>query len=98
MKQEHITEMLFRIESDGQILAVMPYEIGSPKANNVMCYAHIGQHSSCDYYYVLEKTKPASFEQYKNLKDELEDIGYNIQVIHKRNYSKYLTEFYEVTR
>lgn len=44
------------------------------------CYAHIGQHSECSPEYVanLEKATP---EQYADLKDELESIGYNLEII-----------------
>lgn len=44
------------------------------------CYAHIGQHSECSPEYVANLTK-ATPAQYAELKQELESIGYNLQII-----------------
>lgn len=44
------------------------------------CYAHIGQHSTCHTDYFME-CEPATPEQYKDLKEELESIGYNLTII-----------------
>lgn len=43
------------------------------------CYQHIGQHSACHPGYVrgLKKATP---DQYKDLKEELESIGYNLEI------------------
>jgi hypothetical protein len=40
---------------------------------------HIGQHSACDIEFA-KGLKDASFEQYKDLKIELEEIGYNLDM------------------
>lgn len=45
-----------------------------------MCYAHVGQHSTCHTDYFME-CEPATEEQYRDLKEELENIGYNLTVI-----------------
>lgn len=44
------------------------------------CYAHVGQHSVCHPDYAKE-CKPAKRKQYKDLKNELEQIGYNLEII-----------------
>ena len=85
------TDVIFRKEADGAILAVFPYEIHN--GGLVMCYALLGQHSGCDYYYVLQKTKPT--DDYKDLYDELISIGYDLNVIKRRNYDKYLKSHYK---
>lgn len=53
---------------------------------NILCYAHIGQHSEADYGYYL-RGKQATPSEYKELKAELESIGYDIKVVKKIQYS-----------
>ena len=93
------TDVIFRIEKNGQfkddILAVFPYEVADYKGS-VMAYVHIGQHTSADYNYVLQKTKPAKEIEYSDLYRELTSIGYNLNVIKKRNYTKYLNSLNKV--
>jgi len=92
MKKDNFkTDVIFRKEKDNAILAVFPHEIVDCEGN-IMCYAHVGQHSGASYDYVLKKTVPASETEYIDLKTELESIGYNLRTIKRRNYKKYLTE------
>jgi hypothetical protein len=42
-------------------------------------YSHVGQHSCCDLVYEKE-SRPATEEEYKGLKEELESIGYVLKV------------------
>ena len=72
----------FREDLDGDITAVFiddktcfPY---------LGCYAHIGQHSVCSVEWI-RKTKPA--KNYNNLLNELEGIGYDVEVIKRINYN-----------
>ena len=86
-KQEHeeppiSVRVAFREDRDGDITAVFiddkscfPY---------LGCYAHIGQHSVCSVEWI-RKTKPA--KNYNNLLNELEGIGYNVEVIKRINYN-----------
>ena len=84
-------DVMFRQDNDG-VTAVFPYEIADWEGN-CTCYAHLGQHSSCCWEWVME-TKPAT--EYAELKCELESIGYIVNVIHRRNYDKYLKELYKM--
>ena len=45
----------------------------------ITCYMHIGQHSACSVE-LLDELEDASEEQYKDLKIELEEIGYNLEL------------------
>ncbi len=88
------TDVIFRKEKDGQILAVFPHEVDN--SHFVMCYAHLGQHSSCDYDYCLTRTTPAIAEEFEDLKNELTlSVGYNLNIIKRRNYNKYLKSYYK---
>ena len=85
------TSVIFRTDENGDCLAVFPYEIAD-RQGNCTCYAHTGQHSACSYDYVLKETKPC--KNYSDLKSELERIGYNLEVITRRDYDEYLKAFY----
>lgn len=67
---------------DDEVIAIFPNNLYSEVlyGNKVVdCYMHIGQHSSCDIEFA-KGLKDASFEQYKDLKIELEEIGYNLDM------------------
>ena len=43
----------------------------------------VGQHSDVDYQNVISQTKMATENEYQVLKDELESLGYELNVIKK---------------
>lgn len=69
----------FRQDKDGEVTAVFL------DRNPMECYAHIGQHSSCDAGWV-RSTKVA--RNYADLKAEMERIGYDVIVSKKMVYPK----------
>lgn len=89
------TEVIFRREKDNTIIAVFPYDIASLSKDSVTCYVHIGQHTGATWNYVLADTKPAKANEYTELFEELESIGYNLKVVKRRNYKRYLQALYE---
>ena len=94
-KDTYTTEVIFRVDKTksfkGTIFALIPYDIQT-KNGLISSYQHIGQHSSADYNHCIKSSKPATEIKYTQLKNEMESLGYNIKVITKRNYNKYLTE------
>jgi hypothetical protein len=94
-KDTHITDITFRKFSNGEIIAVMPHEVCDYKGN-VNSYMHIGQHGAADYNHIISTTKLATPRDYATLLNELEGIGYNVRVIAKRTYKKYLENYYKV--
>jgi hypothetical protein len=94
-KDDFITEVIFRKVKSGSdkgtIEAFFPYDIADHKGN-ITCYAHVGQHSGACWDYFLFRTIPANESEYNDLKSELESLGYNLKVVKKRNYRKYLAE------
>lgn len=88
---EDTTKVIFRKDKeDGDVIAVFPED--RQNDNMIGCYAHIGQHStmSLDYY---KETVPATPEEYKDLKAELENIvGYNLEVVTELDENKKVTE------
>jgi hypothetical protein len=70
--------VLFRADADGEVTAVFPFEEGSP--GMMTCYAHIGQHSSCDIGW-LENTRAATEDEYASLKQELESAPFTYKLM-----------------
>ncbi len=96
-KDNYKTDVIFRvvkIQGITEVTAFFPYEV----ENNglVSCYAHCGQHGSADYKYCVSKGHLATENEYKELKTELEGLGYDLKVIRKQNYNKYLTEYRKI--
>jgi len=80
-KDETLT--IFRKFKEGDIIALFPeIEHHWPFCSS---YQHIGQHSGADYEGLIQITKPATPEEYNDLKTELESIGYNIKIRQKWN-------------
>ena len=84
MENIETVDVMFRM-FQGEILAIFPHT----KYNNyfVLCYAHFG-HTGADYNGVVYDSRPATEEEYKDLKKELENIGYNLKIVHRRNIKK----------
>ena len=85
-------KVIFRKYKEGDIIALFPYE---PEFNyKIGCYQHIGQHGIADYDHVLEQTKLATFEEYKDLKKELEVcFEYEIETIKRVNRAKMIEQW-----
>lgn len=89
IKYNHKTSVIFRkYKNDEQdIIALMPYESWKI-TRGCMSYMHIGQHSESDYDFVISITNPATPDEYKSLKNELESLGYNLKIIKRAQRNK----------
>lgn len=80
-------KVIFR-KFKGEIIAIIlntPFD-RSYKDNKkyVMVYSHFGQHGYGDYEYLMENSKPAKKEEYKELKKEMETLfHYNIEEVNE---------------
>ncbi len=63
----------------GDLFAYFPDEIADNMGNRIS-YAKIGQHGACSISYASESRK-ATPEEYKELRAELESIGYSLIII-----------------
>lgn len=86
MKDTHKTDVLFLIEKpEGDftedVFAYFPSEEFDLNGNKG-AYCHIGQHHSCSPDYASE-CKEASPDDFKPLMEELESIGYNLNILNK---------------
>lgn len=80
---EPITPVLFRMDRRGkhkEVTAVFPTLPADTQGRYMTCYAHIGQHGSCNPLWMVEDTRSAQPAEYAALKQELETIGYNLKV------------------
>lgn len=93
------TDMVFRVDTTkdfkGTVFALFPHDV-STLHGSVTFYQHVGQHGLADYNHCIKTSRPATEEEAKDLKVELEGIGYNIQVVNRRNYDKYLADYKRV--
>jgi hypothetical protein len=71
-------KVLFRKFEDGEVIAIFP-DLEWDTQGNVTSYMHIGQHGACDTDLINELEK-ASESEYKPLADELESIGYKLDI------------------
>ncbi len=80
-RKMNTTKVVFRKYKEGDILALFPE---CPEVNyTVVCYQHIGQHGSADYQQCVAISKPATENEYQDLKRELESLGYDLKVVKK---------------
>ncbi len=95
-KDTEVTDMIFRVDTAKEykdnVFALFPHEVCTRKGD-VTTYQHIGQHSSGDYKACISQSRPATEQEYKDLKAELDSIGYNINIVKKQNYKKYLISY-----
>ena len=93
MKQDkEKTVVIFRFwwlqDGGSDIIALFPYDIAGFDGS-VWSYMHVGQHGGADYNHIVNSSRPATPEEYADLKTELESIGYNLEIRQKRNHDQY---------
>ena len=98
-KDSYTTDVIFRVDNTkdfgGTVFAIFPHVVVT-KSGLVSTYQHVGQHSGADYKRCLETSKLATTKEAKELKNELENhFGYNLKVMKRRNYDKYLESYHK---
>jgi hypothetical protein len=100
-KDTYTTDMVFRVDTTkdfkGTVFALFPHEV-SDISGSVTYYQHVGQHSSADYNHCIKTSRIATEEEARDLRAELESLGYNIQVVKRRNHGKYLADYKRVRK
>lgn len=71
-----MTKVVFRKWKNGDIIALFPDEPWSRSDYSTTSYMHVGQHGAADYVGVIEATRPAREEEFRDLLAELKAIGY----------------------
>jgi hypothetical protein len=86
---ESPVNVVFRAWKDGAgVIALFP-DIPADRYN-VLCqsYEHVGQHGGADYESVMFLTRKARPEEYADLLQELESIGYRMVIKSRRSWTK----------
>lgn len=98
----HETLVVFRVwkqePQKGEVIALFP-EIPHD-INGTLCesYMHIGQHSGASYYGVVDQTRWAKPEEYAELQQELEQLGYRCKVRCRAQYNNHQARRQEASR
>lgn len=86
-------DVVFRIDNKYKdVFALFPHDV-CDNQGHVTSYQHVGQHSSADYRHCIRNSKKASKEEHKDLKGELEDRGYDLNIVSRQNYDKWLESY-----
>ncbi len=85
-KNTYKTKVVFRKYAGGDVMALFPEE-SFKLTYTTTFYQRIGQHGDCNYHAVIDMTKLAKPEEYKDLKTELESLGYDLIVRQKASIS-----------
>lgn len=83
-KDKNKTDVQFFIERDNENSYETPLALfineSADNRGNKSCYSHVGQHSICSPDYI-RRCRKATPDEYKELLEELESIGYNLNII-----------------
>ena len=84
------TPVIFRtwlkVEKYPEVIAIFPTIPGDSLGFYPLSYERVGQHGQCDYTGILPITRLAKEQEYKDLLEELESIGYNLKVYKREQY------------
>ena len=87
MKDTYKTKVIFRVwRGTHDVIALFPEE--DEGHGYCSSYEHIGQHGGADYQGMIGSTRPASPVEYEALRQELESIGYDLEIRSRRVYGK----------
>jgi hypothetical protein len=85
---EPVTKVIFLVNekdpNDPDLFAYFPEETYDKAGRFKTGYSHVGQHSAVSPQYAAE-SRPATPEEYADLKTELESIGYNFEMVDTTN-------------
>lgn len=93
IQTEPITDVIFRQFKQGyDLIAIFPH-VGEIN-HGVLTYMHVGQHSAADYDTLLRNTKLVrDATVYEDLRNELTDIGYRLNIIARQSPQKWLKSY-----
>ena len=81
MKQDtERTTVIFRKFRQGDIIALFPMINADDKPGHFLSYQHTGQHGAASAALLQAYTIPAHDQEYRELKAELENIGYKLDI------------------
>jgi hypothetical protein len=77
--------VVFRVYPDGEVIALMPYEVEDEFGHLCVCavfdlYVRVGHYDGANPQIVVSQTAPATPKQYRPLLKELTQLGYKVVV------------------
>lgn len=90
------TPVVFRVWNKGDssdTIALFPTEPAGMNGELCSSYEHVGQHGGADYEGVISQTRPATPDEYADLRKELESEPYKYEL---EVYPKALKGFREI--
>ena len=82
MADKDVTKVIFRkMKDSGEIIALFVEEPGTNEFYTCCAYVQVGQHFVVDPALVISTSTLATENEYQDLKEELEQKGYNLKVI-----------------
>ena len=82
------TKVIFR-KWKNEIIALFPEELGDSNPETCSSYMRVGQHASADIEYILSESKNAKKHEYVSLIEELESMGYRLDILQKIKLNYY---------
>lgn len=74
------TIVIFRVDGEGVVFALMPELPADNDGIYCTCFQHIGQHCAADYEGCIQESRPATPKEYADLQEELEGRGYTLEI------------------
>ena len=71
---------MWTIDEKEELIALFP-DIKQYHDRYVLSYQTIGQHGAADYDHIMQNSRDATENEYKDLLNELTGIGYNVELI-----------------
>jgi len=81
------TIVIFRMDREGNVFALMPELPADNYGTYCTCFQHIGQHCAADYYGCIAESRPATPAEYADLQAELQQRGYEMEVRQRATYA-----------
>lgn len=78
--------VIFRVYPDEEVIALFPLIAVDTLGGNCQSYMRVGQHGAANPQVVINQTKLATPNQYKDLYKELEKIGYKLKIVKRFRY------------
>ena len=80
-----MTPVIYRIFKDGgDVVALFPTIDADVNGRYCQSYQHVGQHGGADYTGCIVMSRPAKADEYRDLHNELVQIGYDDLKIYRR--------------
>jgi len=84
-----MNKTIFRIYPNREVIALFPQIAAQIDGYLCQSYLYVGQHGAANPDIVVRQTKLATEKEYRELKKELEQIGYNPVVAKKFTYKDF---------